>query len=167
MSKLGCPHPYLGVESLTGPREAWYVNGYASESEITAVADAYARNVPLMEALRELGKKKNAFVLEPVSAFARYRRDLTVGKPWGLGLGRFLAISVEKEGRAGGTVFEDPAGTRYGIEAFRSREDAELAAAGGKGIVFAVRPAWSYPATEWISADPEFWRGHPSLGRQK
>jgi hypothetical protein len=166
-SELGCPHPYLGIESVTGPREVWFFNGYESEAEKSSVGDEYARNAPLMEALRELGKQKEAFVLEPAPAFVRYRRDLTGGKPWGLGLGRFLAISVEKEGRAGGTVFEDPSGTRYGIEAFRSREDAELAAAGGKGIVFAVRPAWSYPAAEWISADPEFWRGHPSIARQK
>ncbi len=121
-----------------------------------------------MEALRKLGKQKEAFLLEPVSAFARYRRDLTVGTPWGLGQGRFLAMSVSTEGRESkGTVFEDATGTRYSIEAFRSREEAELATAGGGGKVFAVRPAWSYPATEWISADPEFWRGHPSTARQK
>jgi hypothetical protein len=28
-AKLGCPHPYLGVESLSGPKEIWWFNGYA------------------------------------------------------------------------------------------------------------------------------------------
>ena len=27
---LGVPHPYLGIESLTGPKEVWYINGFAS-----------------------------------------------------------------------------------------------------------------------------------------
>ena len=161
-STLGCPHPYLGVESLTGPREAWYFNGYASESEITAVTEAYARNAPLMEALRKLGAQKAALILEPVSALARYRPDRTVGTPWAMGQGRFLAISVSAEGgRSRGTVFEEADGTRYAVEAFRIREEAEAAAAGLRARVFAVRPDWSYPAKEWVSADPEFWQCHP------
>jgi hypothetical protein len=35
--ELGCPHPYLGVESLTGPKEVWYFNAYGSSEEIFAV----------------------------------------------------------------------------------------------------------------------------------
>ena len=27
---LGVPHPYLGIESLTGSKEVWYINGFAS-----------------------------------------------------------------------------------------------------------------------------------------
>jgi hypothetical protein len=168
LSELGCPHPYLGVESLSGPLEAWYFNGYVSESEITAVADAYARNVALMAALGELGARKAALIVEPVSAFARYRPGWTVGIPWALGQGRFLAISVSAEGgRVRGTVFEEAGGTRYAVEAFRIREEAEAAAAGRTARVFAVRPEWSYPAKEWVSADPEFWRGHPGTRRLK
>jgi hypothetical protein len=165
--ELGCPHPYLGIESVAGPREVWFFNGYESEAEKTSVGDEYARNAPLMEALRELGKQKEAFLLEPVSAIARYRSDLTVGPPWTLGQGRFLAISVSTEVRGStGTVFEDATGTCYAIDAFRSREEAELATAGGGAKVFAVRPDWSHPAKEWISADPEFWRSHPSTARK-
>jgi hypothetical protein len=59
-AELGCPHPYLGVESLTEPREVWFFNGYSSEAEKNSVEEAYLRNAPLMEALRELGGQKDA-----------------------------------------------------------------------------------------------------------
>jgi hypothetical protein len=97
-----------------------------------------------------------------VSAFARYRRDLTVGIPWILGQGRYLSITVTTEpGGSHGTVFEEANGTRYFFEAFQSREEAQSS---GEGRVFAVRPDWSHPAKEWFSADPDFWRGHPGNG---
>lgn len=27
---LGVPRPYLGIESLTGSKEVWYINGFSS-----------------------------------------------------------------------------------------------------------------------------------------
>ena len=39
-----------------------------------------------------------------------------------------------------------------------SDAEAKAAAAGPSTQVFAVRPKWSYPASEWVAADPEFWR---------
>jgi hypothetical protein len=167
-AELGCPHPYLGVESLTGPKEVWYFNGYASEVDKTSVAEAYARNEPLMEALSDLGKQKAAFILEPLSTFARYRPDRTAGKPWAIGEGRFLAISVSHgRTREQGTVFEDDSGTCYEIRAFPAKAEADLAFAGSEGTLFAVRPEWSHPAKEWIAADPAFWLGHPATRPRK
>src|SRR5207247_11154411 len=32
-ARLRCPHPYLGLESLTGPKEAWWFNGYDSAAD--------------------------------------------------------------------------------------------------------------------------------------
>ena len=52
---LGCPHPYLGAESVTGPKEVWWFNGYQSSTDRQQVYDAYAKNAPLMAA----AEKKN------------------------------------------------------------------------------------------------------------
>src|SRR5215471_19204728 len=49
--KLGCPHPYLAAETLTGPKEIWWFNGFASLADNTRVADDYARNLRWTEAL--------------------------------------------------------------------------------------------------------------------
>jgi hypothetical protein len=39
-SRLGCPHPLVGAESLTGHREVWWFDGYESADEQQRVADA-------------------------------------------------------------------------------------------------------------------------------
>src|SRR5689334_16593057 len=50
---LGCPHPYLGAESITGSREVWWFNGYESPAEQKQVYDDYAKNMRLMAALQQ------------------------------------------------------------------------------------------------------------------
>jgi hypothetical protein len=51
-------------------------------------------------------------------------------------------------------------GTRFAIMPAKSREEADAlaAAAGPESIVFAVRSSLSFPAKEWVAADPSFWR---------
>ncbi len=34
---LGVPRPYLGIESLTGSKEVWYLNGFASAGQLAKV----------------------------------------------------------------------------------------------------------------------------------
>lgn len=47
-------------------------------------------------------------------------------------------------------------GMRFVVMAARTRKEADTvaAAAGPKSNVFAVRPSWSFPAKEWVAADP-------------
>src|SRR5713226_8042617 len=47
-AQLGCPHPYLAIESLTGSKEVWFFNGYKSSAEKEQVYLDYAKNAPLM-----------------------------------------------------------------------------------------------------------------------
>jgi hypothetical protein len=158
---LGCPNPYLGAESLTGPKEVWWLNGYQSSAEQKQVYDDYAKNTPLMTALQQSSQRKAPLTLEPIEAFATYRHDLSAGSPWILGLGRFLSITVTKSDRQiAGTVFETPDGTRFIVASAQTREEADMAGAlaGQESCIFAVRPTWSFPASEWIAADVEFWR---------
>lgn len=50
---LKCPHPCLGLESLTGPKEAWFLNGFVSSSEQTQVGENYQKNPDLIKALNQ------------------------------------------------------------------------------------------------------------------
>ena len=175
-AELGCPHPYLGIESLTGPKEVWFFNGYASPDEWVQVVLAYANNDALLKALKKNGKRKSKLTGKHIETFAKYRPDLSRGAPWILGHGRFLVITVTKSKDSApmdGTVFEAEKGTRYIVRGFRTREEADAAAGtqgspasgaqagdvapGPESRVFAVRPFWSFPAKEWIDADPFFW----------
>lgn len=159
---LGCPHPYLGIESLSGPKEVWYLNGYGSSAEVKQVANDYQKNAALMSALTtRVTKPKAGLALEPLDVFAHYRPDLSRGAPWSVGRGRFLVITVTNGNpRMDGTAFEAPDGTRFVVLPAQTREeaDANAAAAGQEARVFAVRPSWSMAAQEWIAADPTFWR---------
>lgn len=160
-AELGCPHPYLGIESLTGSKEVWFFNGYESSAEQKQVYDDYAKNAALLTALKKNSKRKASLTGEPVNVFANYRQDLSRGVPWVLGHGRFLVITVSKSNpHLDGTVFEAADGTRFVVMPAQTRKeaDAAAAAAGPGSRVFAVRPSWSFPTKEWIAADSAFWR---------
>ena len=164
---LGCPHPYLGVESVTGAKEVWWLNGYTSPAEQRQVSDDYAKNTELMAALQENSRRKADLTLRPIEILANYRQDLSVGAPWILGHGRFLVIAVTQDTRRSpGTVFEGLDGTCVIVTSARTREEADAAQAlaGDAANIFAVRPSWSFPAKEWSAADPMFWQPRRQRG---
>jgi len=166
---LGCPHPYLGAESLTGSKEVWWFNGYQSSAEQKQVYDAYAQNAGLMAALQRSAKPKADLTLTPIEVLARYRADLSAGTPWLLGHGRYLVITATKStARVAGTVFEGPDGTRFVVTPTETRQEADAAkaSAGPEATVLAVRPSWSFPAPEWVAADLPFWRSSPAAPRR-
>jgi len=157
---FGCPHPYLAAESLTGPTEVWWFNAYESEEDKQEVYDAYAKNAPLLEALRKNSEAKTNLTLPAVEIFARYRSHAGAGDPWIGGHGRFLVIAVTRDDRSiDGSVFAAADGTRYTVCAVGTRAEADAARAriGPEANVFAVRPDWSFPDASWIAADPSFW----------
>jgi hypothetical protein len=158
--ELQCPHPYLAAESLTGPKEVWWFNGFESQDEVKQVEADYRNNPALMAELQRSSERKSALTLPPIDVFANHRPDASRGRPWSIGEGRFLVITRAQGHRAiDGTVFEAPDGTRFTVTAAWTREEAEskAAAAGQDTHVFALRPKWSMPAAEWVAADPEFW----------
>jgi hypothetical protein len=162
--ELKCPHPHLALEPLTGPREVWWLNAFESDADRLRVEDAYAKNRPLMAAL-ERNSKRKAAVTEPfVSAFVKYRPDLSRGTPWTLVGARFLVVTVTRQdSRAEGSVFDAPDGSRYILKPVKTRHqaDAEATRAGQEARVFAIRPYWGLPAKAWLEADPDFWKVNP------
>jgi hypothetical protein len=160
-ASLGCPHPYLALTTVTGSPEAWFLNGFESPTEQQQVIEAYAKNAPLMAALQKNGGAKSALTAKPTGVIAHHRSEHSRGVPWVLGTGRFLVITITGSIRhVDGTVFETAEGTRIIPVPAGTRRDADAIAAlaGAEFNILAVRPAWSFPAKEWIAADPAFWR---------
>ena len=158
---LGCPNPYLGTESLTGPNEAWWFNGYESADHQKQVYDAYATNTKLLAAYQQSEPRKAKITGKPIEIFARFRPDLRPGASWAPGTGRFLIVTMTtKDSDVAGTVFEAADGTRVIIAPATTRADADAARAraAATSVVLAVRPTWSFASREWIVADPEFWK---------
>ena len=163
-AELKCPHPHLAIESVTEPREVWWLNAFESEAEKERVYRDYANNRPLMTALDTIGPRKKDLTGTPVDIFASYRADLSHGAQWTVAGVRFFVVTVTTgDPQADGSVFQAPDGTRFVFRPAATREQADrvAAAAGRETRVFAVRPYWGMPASEWIAADPEFWAGSP------
>jgi hypothetical protein len=157
---LGCPHPYLAMETLTGPKEIWWFNGFQSSEELTRVGEAYRSNAPFAAAQNRNRERKAAAIGKVVEVAAKYRPDLTHGAPWIVGHGRLAVIAISRDPPAGrGTVFEGADGAFYAISPARSRKQADRLAASTPGAtVVEARPLFSFPAKDWVDADPGFWR---------
>ncbi len=157
---LQCPHPYLALASVSGPAEVWWLNAFTSAAERDAVGPAYARNEPLMTAMRPLGALKERFRVSCTSTMTSYRRDLSDGVALRIEGVRFFVVSTSHR-RSGpvAAVFESPAGDLFVLAGASSRAIADDVAArfGPGAIVLAVQPQWSFPDKTWIEADPDFW----------
>jgi hypothetical protein len=157
-----CPNPYLGLESLDEPHEAFWLNAFASAADTTRVANAYAGNRPLAEALGVVAKRKETMIGKPIEGFAVYRRDLSRGAVWPVAGARYMLVSTRRSRRpADGSVWEMADSTLYVFRPVKTAQQAKALAAEQNARIFAVRPNWSMPAPEWVAADPEFWRLAP------
>jgi len=157
---LKCPHPYLALATVTGPREVWWLNAFASQEERDSLYAAYARNRPLMTAMRPLGKRKEDFRESITSTMMEFRRDLSTST-LRIDGARFLIITAAQDKRTAiGAVFEATDGRRFVIASAGERGVAEDPGAqiGPEATMLAVHPPWSFPDEAWIAADPGFWR---------
>ncbi|HEX4682043.1 MAG TPA: hypothetical protein VH277_05005 [Gemmatimonadaceae bacterium] len=160
---LRCPNPYLGLESLSGPHEAWWLNTFASPADTARVARAYATRADLSASLGRVAQRKAALIGTPVQGFAVYRHDLSRGPAWSVAGARFIVVTVTRGRRpADGSVWVTADSVVYVLRPVRTAREAEHVARAINGRVFAIRPNWSMPAPDWIKADPEFWRGAPA-----
>ena len=160
-AELKCPNAHLAIESLTAPTEVLWLTAFDSEAEKQKLIDDYAANQPLTAALAGISKRREGLLTTDVDMFVAHRADSSRGAQWSPAGARFVVVTMTtRRDPLEGSVFEAPDGTRFVLRAFKTREPAESTAAaiGAEARVFAVRPYWGMPATEWIAADPEFWR---------
>lgn len=160
---LRCPNPYVGIESLSGPHEAWWINVFATEADTARVAEVYATNRALSTALAGVAQRKAALIGRPIQGFAVYRRDLSRGPAWPVAGARFIVVTVTRDHRkVNGSVWAMPDSTLYVLRPVRTRREADALARQANARVFAVRPNWSMPAPEWVASDAAFWRSAPA-----
>jgi hypothetical protein len=158
-----CPNPYLGLESLTGPHEAWWLNAFATPADTARVAKAYATDRELSTALAGIAQRKAALIGKPVQGFAVYRPDLSRGPAWSVGGARLMVVTITRDHQpADGSVWMTADSTVYILRAVRTQREAEELARNTQALVLAIRPNWSMPAAAWVSADPAFWRAAPA-----
>jgi hypothetical protein len=157
-----CPNPYVALESLTGPHEIFWLNAFASAADTTRVVKAYAGNRPLAEALGLVAKRKETLIGKPVEGMAVYRPDLSRGPAWSVAGARYMLVYTTRSRQpVDASVWELPDSTLYVFRPLKTAQQPSALAAERNARIFAVRPNWSMPASEWVAADPEFWRLAP------
>ena len=160
---LQCPNPYLALESVSSPHEAWWLNTFSSEADTERVVNAYAANRPLAEALTTVAKRKEPLIGTPVKGFAALRLDLSRGLAWSVAGARFMVVTITRTQQPGpGMVWELTDSTLYVFRPVKTRRQADALAREQGARIFAVRPNWSMPAPDWVAADPDFWRIAPA-----
>lgn len=133
-------HSYLTIESVSGPKEMWYFNGFESQAEVEKLRREYGQNTELTAALNDIVQQKAALKrAESTDEFAHYRSDLSRGEPWIIGRGRFLVIVFfNGDPPLNGTVFEMKRGGRMLVRTTHSSAEARglAASAGSTANVF-------------------------------
>jgi hypothetical protein len=72
-----CPNPYFAITSLTGPHEAWWINGFDSPDAVEKVRHEYATNDQIAQYLGSVAEQKGDLVFPGVMLLARLRDDLS------------------------------------------------------------------------------------------
>ena len=131
---LGFTHPYLTIESVFGPAEMWYLNGFASGAEVEKLRREYQQNTKLLAALDDITRQKVPLKRsESTDEFVNYRPDLSRGDPWIIGRGQFFVIVLfDGDPPMNGTVFEMKDGSKMLVRTTQTSSEArDLAASAG------------------------------------
>jgi len=137
---LGFTHPYLTIESVSGPAEMWYLNGFDSEGEVEKLRGEFQQNKKLLAGLDDITRQKVPLKRsESTDEFVSYRPDLSRGDPWIIGQGHFLVIVLfDGNPPIDGTVFEFKNGSRMLVRTTQTASEARVlaASAGSAARVF-------------------------------
>jgi len=138
--KLGFTHPYLTIESASGPAEMWYLNAFDSEAEVEKLRREYQQNAKLLAALGDITRQKVPLKrLESTDDFLNYRPELSRGDPWIMGRGQFFVIVFfDGDPPLNGTVFEMKDGSKMLVRTTQNSSEARIlaASAGSTARVF-------------------------------
>jgi hypothetical protein len=166
-AEMQCPNAHMALESLTSPKEVWWLTPYDSGAERERVAAAYAANPELVAALQGIDERKKAVTGMPVNLFVNHRQDESGSVRWQFAGARYVVVTVTKQVRSvEGVMFMAADGTRFIFRMAGTLEQAKGMVTAPDARIFAIRPYWGMPAKEWIAADPDFWATNPMAARR-
>jgi len=169
-AKLGCPHPYLALQPLSGAKnEVWWFNGFDSQDELNSLAEAYKTKEAWHAALTRNQRRKEPLTGKAIEQLADLEPQAD-SQSWAVGRARYVVVAINPAARLkGSNVFKGRDGTRYEVLTANAGEEAQRLARGKDLVVLEVVPRWSFPAREWVDGNREMWKAaeavdhpHPS-----
>src|SRR4030095_9731282 len=119
--RLGCPNPYVALESMSGPKEVWFVNAASSLAEKQRIEHAYAQNRELMAALTVLTERKKPLVSETTTLLVEYDPAASGSNVWTMVGTRYVAMGFDAPATTGAAVYVTQDGRRVSLRRARSR----------------------------------------------
>lgn len=89
-----CPNPYFAITSLTGPDEAWWMNGFDSPEAVEKVRHEYASNEQIGQYLNSVAEQKGDLAFPGVTLLARLRDELSTPASSTFGSTKYISIAV-------------------------------------------------------------------------
>jgi hypothetical protein len=90
-AKANCPNPYFAITSITGPNEAWWINGFDSVDHMEKVWHDYASNQKITQELNAVAEGKADLAFPATNLIARLREEMSFASSIAP---RFLSITV-------------------------------------------------------------------------
>ena len=126
-AKAPCPNPYMALASMTGPNEAWWINGFDTAETFEKIQQAYAANQELTQYLNTVDSNKADLAFHATRLIAKFHPEMSFySTPIAP---RLISISVVQVRQKNVIAFRD----------LRSRFKQALERAG--------RPQWVYQVT--------------------
>jgi len=107
---------YLGMSSLTGPSEAWFIMGYRSYADWEAKQNEADKNPAFKKEIDAISLKDGDHLGGTRSFLGSYRKDLSFGSPVEIGKMRYLRVRTFRVKQGQGRVFED--GVKIALAAY-------------------------------------------------
>jgi len=98
---------YLGMSSLTGPSEAWFIMGYGSFADWEARQDEADKNPALKKEVEAISQKDGEHLSGSRSFLGVLRKDLSFGPPVEIGKMRYMRVRTFRVKQGMGKAFEE------------------------------------------------------------
>jgi hypothetical protein len=135
---------YLGMSSLTGPSEAWFIMGYASFADWEAKQKEFDGNPAMKKEVEKIDREDGEHLTGGRSILATLRKDLSFGPPVEIGKMRYFRVRTFRIKQGQNQAFES--GVKMALAAYeKSQYPAsfafyEVAAGMGSPTFVVLRP---------------------------
>lgn len=106
-AKASWPRHYIAMTSISGPGEAWFIEGHDSMASIEQDTQATEKNAALQAELEGLSARDAEFISGLRTIVARYREDLSYrASPPNLAKARYMWVYTDRVHRGHGNDYE-------------------------------------------------------------
>jgi hypothetical protein len=147
---------YLGMSSLTGPSEAWFIMGYKSWADLESKQNEFDKNPALKKEIEKIAQQDGDQLSGTRSFIGAYRQDLSYGPDVEVGKMRYFRIRTFRVKQGQNKAFE--AGVKVALAAYtKSHFPAsfafyEVAAGMGSPTYLVLRPMKSLAEQDALEA---------------